>query len=144
MTVPARLSIVTLGVADLARSIAFYEALGWERRSASIDGVIAWFGTADTNLGLFPWHELAEDAGLPAEPRARFGGITLAINVESPQAVRAALDAAVAAGGALLKPATVADWGGTSGYFADPDGHPWEVAHNPGFAIDEDGRVRIP
>ena len=144
MTIPARISIVTLGVADLARSIAFYEALGWERRSASIDGGIAWFGTADTNLGLFPWHELAEDARLPAEPRARFGGIALAINVETPEAVFAALEAAVAAGGSLLKPATVADWGGTSGYFADPDGHPWEVAHNPGFTIDAEGRVRIP
>jgi catechol 2,3-dioxygenase-like lactoylglutathione lyase family enzyme len=144
MTVPARLGIVTLGVADLARSVAFYEALGWERRSASIDGVIAWFGTADTNVGLFPWHELAEDARLPAEPRARFGGITLAINVDTPAEVATSLDSAVAAGGTLLKPATVADWGGTSGYFADPDGHPWEVAHNPGFPIDEGGRVRIP
>ena len=144
MTVPARLGIVTLGVADLARSIAFYEALGWERRSASMDGVIAWFGTADTNVGLFPWHELAEDARLPDEPRARFGGITLAINVDTPAEVAASLEAAVAAGGTILKPATVADWGGTSGYFADPDGHPWEVAHNPGFPIDADGRVRIP
>ena len=144
MTLPARLSIVTLGVADLERAIAFYEALGWERKSASIEGSIAWIGTADSTIGLFPWHELAQDANLPAEPRAPFGGITLAINVESPDAVAAGLDAAVAAGGTLLKAATVADWGGTSGYFADPDGHPWEVAHNPGFPIGEDGRVRIP
>jgi catechol 2,3-dioxygenase-like lactoylglutathione lyase family enzyme len=143
MTLPARLSIVTLGVADLSRSIAFYEALGWERKSASMDG-ISWFGTADSTIGLFPWDELAHDANLPPEPRAPFGGITLAINVESPEAVTAGLDAAVAAGGTILKPATVADWGGTSGYFADPDGHPWEIAHNPGFPIDEDGRVRIP
>ena len=104
----------------------------------------SWFGTADSTIGLFPWDELAHDANLPPEPRAPFGGITLAINVESPEAVTAGLDAAVAAGGTLLKPATLADWGGTSGYFADPDGHPWEVAHNPGFPIDEDGRVRIP
>jgi catechol 2,3-dioxygenase-like lactoylglutathione lyase family enzyme len=144
MTLPARLSIVTLGVADLDRAIAFYEALGWQRKSASIDGSIAWFGTADSSIGLFPWGELAHDANLPADPRTRFGGITLAINVETPEAVAAGLAAAVAAGGTLLKPATVADWGGTSGYFADPDGHPWEVAHNPGFPIDEDGRVRIP
>jgi catechol 2,3-dioxygenase-like lactoylglutathione lyase family enzyme len=144
MTLPARLSIVTLGVADLDRSIAFYEALGWQRKSASIDGSIAWFGTADSTIGLFPWDELAGDANLPVEARTRFGGITLAINVESAEAVSTGLDAAVAAGGTLLKPATVADWGGTSGYFADPDGHPWEVAHNPGFPIDEDGRVRIP
>jgi catechol 2,3-dioxygenase-like lactoylglutathione lyase family enzyme len=144
MTVPARLSIVTLGVADLARSVAFYEAIGWERRSASIDGVIAWFGTADSTVGLFPWHELAEDTGLPAEPRARFGGITLAINVDTPGEVATSLDSAVAAGGTLLKLATVADWGGTSGYFADPDGHPWEVAHNPRWTIAEDGATILP
>ena len=83
MTVPARLSIVTLGVVDLERSVAFYEALGWERCDSSSEA-IAWFRTADTNVGLFPWGELAEDARLPAEPRARFGGITLAINVDTP------------------------------------------------------------
>ena len=143
MTIPARLGIVTLGVADLSRSVAFYAALGWERCSSSSDA-IAWFRTADTNVGLFPWHELAEDARLPAEPRARFGGITLAINVDAADDVQPALDAAVAAGGTLLKPATIMDWGGTSGYFADPDGHPWENAHNPHFPIEPDGRVHIP
>jgi catechol 2,3-dioxygenase-like lactoylglutathione lyase family enzyme len=144
MTIPARLGLVTLGVSDLARSIAFYEALGWEKRSSSIEGSIAWFGTADTNIGLFPWEELAEDARLPAEPRGRFGGITLAINLETVADVSVALESAVAAGGTLLKPATVMDWGGTSGYFADPDGHPWEVSYNPGFMLDEEGRLRIP
>ena len=143
MSIPARLGIVTLGVTDLPRAVAFYQALGWERCSSSSDE-IAWFRTADTNIGLFPWHELAEDARLPAEPRARFGGITLAINVESAEVVQPTLDAAVDAGGTLLKPATVMDWGGTSGYFADPDGHPWEVAHNPYFPIGADGRVNIP
>ena len=143
MTIPARLSIVTLGVADLDRSVAFYGALGWERCESSSDA-IAWFRTADTNVGLFPWHELAEDAQLPAEPRARFGGITLAINLDRAEDVAPALEAAVAAGGTLLKRATVLDWGGTSGYFADPDGHPWEVAHNPHFPIAGDGRVHIP
>jgi uncharacterized protein len=143
MTIPARLGIVTLGVADLTRSIAFYRALGWERCESSSDA-IAWFRTADTNVGLFPWHELAEDAQLPAEPRARFGGITLAINLDRADDVAPALEAAVAAGGTLLKPATAMDWGGTSGYFADPDGHPWEIAHNPHFPIGPDGRVHIP
>jgi catechol 2,3-dioxygenase-like lactoylglutathione lyase family enzyme len=143
MTIPARLGIVTLGVADLPRSMAFYSALGWERCASSSEA-IAWFRTADTNIGLFPWHELAEDARLPGEPRARFGGITLAINVDAAEDVQPALDAAVAAGGTLLKPATVTDWGGTSGYFADPDGHPWEIAHNPFFPIGQDGRVHIP
>jgi uncharacterized protein len=143
MTIPARLGIVTLGVADLPRSVAFYSALGWERCTSSSEA-IAWFRTADTNVGLFPWHELAEDARLPAEPRVPFGGITLAINVEAAEDVQPSLDAAVAAGGTLLKPATVTDWGGTSGYFADPDGHPWEIAHNPFFPIGQDGRVHIP
>ena len=143
MSIPARLGIVTLGVADLPRSVAFYAALGWERCTSSSEA-IAWFRTADSHIGLFPWHELAEDVRLPAAPRAPFGGITLAINVESPEAVGVALDAAVAAGATLLKPAIATDWGGTSGYFADPDGHPWEVAHNPFFPIDAEGRVRIP
>src|SRR4051812_18886696 len=141
MSVPARISIVTLGVADLARSVAFYEALGWERRPSSIDDVIVWFGTAESHLGLFPWDELAADAALPAGPRAPFGGITLAINVEAPELVAPALEAAAAAGGTLLKPATVLDWGAVSGYFADPDGHPWEVAYNPNFPLDQAGRL---
>jgi catechol 2,3-dioxygenase-like lactoylglutathione lyase family enzyme len=143
MTIPARLGIVTLGVADLGRSTAFYEALGWERCSTSSDAIV-WFRTADAHIGLFPWEELAADAALPAEPRARFGGITLAINVDEADDVAPALAAAVAAGGTLLKAAIATDWGGTSGYFADPDGHPWEIAHNPDFPIDTDGRVRIP
>ncbi|MFL5757286.1 MAG: VOC family protein [Chloroflexota bacterium] len=142
MPVPARISIVTLGVADLSRSVAFYEALGWEKATSSMDEIV-WFRTADTNVGLWSSDELAADANLPPQ-RARFGGITLAINLETEAAVTEALDAAVAAGATLLKPATRADWGGLSGYFADPDGHPWEVAWNPSFPIDEDGRPRIP
>jgi catechol 2,3-dioxygenase-like lactoylglutathione lyase family enzyme len=143
MTIPARLGIVTLGVADLARSAAFYEALGWDRCGSSSDAIV-WFRTADTHIGLFPWEELAADAALPSEPRARFGGITLAINVEAAGDVGPALAAAVAAGGSLLKGAVLTDWGATSGYFADPDGHPWEIAYNPDFTIEADGRVRIP
>lgn len=143
MTIPARLGIVTLGVADLAQAEAFYTALGWERCTSSNDD-IAWFRTADTHIGLFLWDHLAADAALPAEPRAPFGGITLAINVDRAEDVAPALAAAVEAGGSLLKAALLTDWGGTSGYFADPDGHPWEVAHNPFFPIGPDGRVRIP
>jgi uncharacterized protein len=143
MSIPARVSIVTLGVVDLERSIRFYAALGWERCSSSNDE-IAWFRTADTNVGLFPFHELAADAGLPIERSPGFGGITLAINVASPAEVTAAIDAAAAAGATVLKPAVATDWGGFSGYFADPDGHPWEVAHNPFFPIGPDGRITIP
>jgi catechol 2,3-dioxygenase-like lactoylglutathione lyase family enzyme len=143
MTVPARLSIVTLGVADVARSVAFYETLGWQRCASSMDA-IAWFRLTGSYLGIFGRPQLAEDAGLPAEPAAPFGGITLAINVATEPEVSAALEAAVAAGGRLLKPATRMDWGGLSGYVADPDGHPWEVAWNPAFPLDEDGRITIP
>jgi uncharacterized protein len=141
MTVPARISIVTLGVADVARSIAFYEALGWPRASASMDE-IAWFRTADAWLGIFGWDDLAADANLQGATRGGFGGITLAINVESADAVDEALAEAVAAGGALLKPGTDLPFG-YGGYFADPDGHAWEVCWNPSFPIGPDGRIEI-
>jgi predicted lactoylglutathione lyase len=145
MPVPARLGIVTLGVSDLERSIAFYEALGWERCESSVPGTISWFRTADTHIGLFGMDELAEDAGMKGErPASRFGGITLAINVNEVEEVQASIDAAVAAGGSQLKPATDVGFG-TSGYFADPDGHPWEVAYNSSFPpVPEDGRLHIP
>ena len=102
MTVPARISIVTLGVADVDRSAAFYEELGWERCASSMDEIV-WFRTADSYLGLFGWTDLAEDANLVSPTRGSFGGITLAINVETRDAVDAALDEAVAAGGTILK-----------------------------------------
>jgi catechol 2,3-dioxygenase-like lactoylglutathione lyase family enzyme len=143
LALPARLSIVTLGVRDLARAVAFYQGLGWERTSSSSDE-IAWFRTADSYIGLFGYESLAEDANLPPTPRAPFGGITLAICVESEEGVTAALDAAAAAGGTIVKPAEKTEWGGFSGYFTDPDGHPWEVAHNPDFPLGADGRITIP
>jgi uncharacterized protein len=142
VSVPARISIVTLGVDDVARSKAFYEALGWEV-AGTVGDEICWFRTADSYLGLFDRESLARDAGLRSEPTAEFGGITLAINVESEAAVDAAFEAAARAGARVLKPAEGTDWGGYSGYFADPDGHPWEIAHNPSFPIDEEGRITI-
>lgn len=142
MSVPARLNIVTLGVDDVARSRAFYEALGWQVAGA-VGEEICWFRTSDSYVGLWGRENLARDAGLRSEPTAEFGGITLAINVENEEAVSAALEAAVSAGGRILKPGTRMDWGGFSGYFADPDGHPWEVAYNPTFPIGEDGRITI-
>ena len=141
MSIPARLSIVTIGIADVARSVRFYQRLGWERCASSMDE-IAWFRTADSYLGLFGWHDLAEDANLVEPTRGSFGGITLAINVETPEMVDAAIDEAVAAGGSVLKPGTELPFG-YGGYFADPDGHPWEVCYNPGFPIGSDGRIRI-
>ena len=145
MAIPARISIVTLGVQDLGRAAAFYEALGWQRSSASLPDEIIWFKTAGTVLGLFPHELLAEDASLPAETATTpFKGSTLAINVETADEVQPALDEAARAGGKILKPATKADWGGVSGYFADPDGHAWEIAWNPGFPIRPDGLLDMP
>ena len=141
MTIPARLNIVTIGVADVDRSVRFYQALGWERCSSSMNE-IAWFRTADSYLGIFGWHDLAADANLVEPTRGSFGGITLAINIESEEAVDAALDEAVAAGGTILKPGTELPFG-YGGYFADPDGHPWEVCYNPSFPIGPDGRITI-
>jgi uncharacterized glyoxalase superfamily protein PhnB len=104
---------------------------------------IAWFRTADTYVGLFGWHDLAADANLTEPSRGTFGGVTLAINVETAEMVDRALDEAVAAGGTLLKPGTKLPFG-WGGYFADPDGHAWEVCHNPSFPIGPDGRITIP
>ena len=135
-----RLSLVTLGVGDLARARRFYgEGLGWREIEPRREE-IAFFQLAGMGLALWPVDELAADAHLP--PRAAgFGGITLAINLATPEAVDTALAQAEQAGGRLLKPAAKVFWGGYSGYFADPDGHPWEVAHNPFCRINGDGTV---
>src|SRR3954451_23224776 len=103
---------------------------------------IVWFRTADSYLGIFGWKDLAEDAQLFEPTRGSFGGITLAINVESAELVDAALDEAVAAGATLLKPGTELPLG-YGGHFPDPDRHVWEVCHNPGFPIGPDGRITI-
>ncbi len=142
MTIPARLSIVTLGVSDLATSIAFYKALGWRRSTASNDG-ISWFALTGSAIGLFPLAELAADANVPLG-RGGFGGITLAINLESEALVDSAIGTALAAGGTITKAPVHTDWGGYSGYFADPDGYPWEVAFNPFFPLGDDGGLRLP
>ena len=138
-----RLSVVTLGVADLERSRAFYERLGWRRAARASEGVAFFRTEGGAVLALYPRHALAEDAGVPAEGSG-FGGITLAHNVRSREEVDAVLAEAAAAGAGLLKPAQDAFWGGYSGYFADPDGHPWEVAWNPFFPLDEAGRLQLP
>ncbi|MEU3567134.1 VOC family protein [Kitasatospora sp. NPDC036755] len=140
---PARISIVTLGVTDLDRSARFYEGLGWKRSTASSPEIV-WFRTADSALGLFPTEELAADAGVPAAGEPSFRGVTLAVNLESPALVDAALRTAVEAGAVVVKPPVPTDWGGYSGYFEDPDGHLWELAHNPFFPFTEDGSLDLP
>jgi len=130
-----RISIITLGVSDLARSVKFYrDGLGLPTNYQDGEG-IAFFQLSGTWLALYPTDALAEDACLPAE-RAHFGGVTLAHNVPSKTAADAVIAEALAAGATLLKPAADTFWGGYSGYFADPDGHPWEVAWNPYFPLE--------
>ena len=139
----ARISLATLGVADLARSLRFYrDGLGWPVSSASA-GDVAFFRTGGAVLALYPRDLLAADANLPAAGSG-FGGIALAHNVRSKEQVDAVLALAAAAGASILKPAQVPEWGGYSGYFADPDGYPWEVAWNPGFPLAVDGSVQLP
>lgn len=143
MPVPPNFSIVTLGVADLARSIAFYESWGWEMRGSVADGIV-WFKTTGTWIGLFDDRALAADAGLdhPGSLPA-YRGSTLAVNVLSTEAADAAFAEAEAAGATVVKPATTMDWGGYAGYVADPDGHLWEICYNPFFVM-TGGRVNIP
>lgn len=137
------ISIVTLGVADLERALRFYrDGLGWPLSSAG-GGDIAFLRTGGVVLALYPRTLLAADARV-ADVGTGFGGITLAHNVHSDEAVDRVLAEAVAAGATLLKPAERAEWGGYSGYFADPDGYPWEVAWNPYFPLGADGRVQLP
>ena len=137
-------SIVTLGVADLDRSIAFYEAIGWERHGNRSDGIV-WFRTSGTWIGLFPRGDLADDAALelPGSLPA-FRDLTLALNLPTEQDVDEGFETMLAAGATLVKAAHRMDWGGYSGYVADPDGHLWELCFNPGFPLDEDGRIHIP
>lgn len=135
MTVPARTSLVTLGVADVEAAAAFYERLGWTRSPASVAGEIAFFATSGAVIGLWSQESLAAEAGLPYTPPAACRGVVLAINVESEAEVDRVLAYAVDAGATALQPAHRMDWGGYSGYFADPDGNAWEVAFNPGWPL---------
>jgi catechol 2,3-dioxygenase-like lactoylglutathione lyase family enzyme len=137
-----RVSIITLGVANLERSRAFYERLGWKRSMASAEGVV-FFQAGGMALALYPWSDLAKDANI-APGGQGFSGVALAYNARSRGEVDAVLAEAEAAGARILKPAQEAFWGGYSGYFCDPDNFPWEVAWNPSFPIAEDGSIRLP
>ena len=146
LDVPANFSIVTLGVRDLQRSVRFYRDLGWEQHGDLSQG-ITWFKTSGAWLGLFGYDALAEDIGADAVPEHElpaYRGITLAINVRSEDEVDLAFVRVHDVGGEVVKAPTRADWGGYSGYFADPDGHLWEIAYAPGFTIDDAGRLEMP
>ncbi len=137
-----RVSLITLGVADLERSREFYERLGWRRSMAKARGIV-FFQTGGLALALFPRTELAKDAKI-APAGYGFSGISLAYNTRNRDEVDSVLAEAQAAGAKVLKPAEEAPWGGHSGYFSDPDGFPWEVAWNPSFRMMEDGSIRVP
>lgn len=134
-----RVSLITLGVADTARARAFYEALGWEGESP--DGDVVFFQAGGMIAALWGRGKLAEDSAVA--DNGGWGGVTLAHNVGSPEAVDAVLAEAEAAGATIGRPGAPTFWGGYSGVFVDPDGHPWEVAHNPGWVLAEDGSVRL-
>lgn len=136
-----RVSLVTLGVADVARSRAFYEQLGWAPSSQSTDDVV-FLQAGGMVLGLWDRDQLAEDSGVTDS--AGWGGVTLAHNVRSPGEVDRVISEARAAGATIPREPAETFWGGYSGVFVDPDGHPWEIAHNPGWPIGEDGTIRLP
>ncbi len=134
-----RVSIITLGVADLGRARAFYDALGWAIANEEQAGDIVAYDLAQMTLCLYPLDKLYADIGQPAPASGTFNPrMALAYNVASADDVARVLDEAVAVGATLIKPAEKVFWGGTSGYFADPDGNLWEVAHNPHVALGAD------
>ena len=134
-----RVSLITLGVADLARARAFYEGLGWARGNDSDD--VVFFQAGGMIFALWNREQLAEDSGV--EDGGGWGGVTLAHTVGSPADVDAAIEEARRAGGRIAREPAKTFWGGYSGIFVDPDGHPWEVAHNPAWSIAEDGSVSL-
>ena len=140
----ARMTVITLGVQDMRRSIAFYEALGFTRKARASGDAIAFFDTGGSVIALFPWDQLAQDAALPDQPRPQaFRGMTLAWNCRSEDEVDAVLGFAQECGASPLKPAHKTDYGGYSGYFADPDGHAWDVVVAPGIEVGDDRRVHL-
>ena len=135
-----RLSLVTLGVQDIASSRAFYEALGWRTNAEPGDDVV-FFQAGGMIVALWGRAELAEDSGV--EDSGGWGGITLAHNVRSPAEVDAVIAEVGAAGGTVTRPGAETFWGGYSGAFTDPEGHAWEVAHNPHWTLADDGSVSL-
>ena len=136
-----RLSLVTLGVRDLRRARAFYEAVGWRSGAAPEDDVV-FFQAGGMIVALWDRGRLAEDSAV--DDGGGWGGVTLAYNTRSPEEVDVVVAEARAAGATVAREPGPTFWGGYSAVFVDPEGHPWEVAHNPGWELDEDGSVRLP
>jgi uncharacterized protein len=136
-----RVSLITLGVADLGRSLAFYEQLGW--RGQELDETV-FFQAGGQAVVLWARDKLAADAGIDDDGTGTFGGIALAHNVASPEEVDRVVSAVGSAGGTVTKAPTETFYGGYAAYFRDPDGHVWEVAHNPGFTLGADGTLTLP
>ena len=134
-----RISLITLGVADTMRARRFYEGLGWEGHSP--DGDVVFFQAGGVVVALWGRDKLGEDSCVA--DGGGWGGVTLAYNVDAPATVDAVLAQAEAAGARIGRPGAETFWGGYSGVFIDPDGHPWEVAHNPGFRLEADGSVHL-
>ncbi len=136
-----RVSLVTIGVSGLGRARAFYEALGWATRAEAGDDVV-FFQAGGMVVALWDRAELAEDSGVTDS--GGWGGVTLAHNVRSPADVDAVIEEARAAGAEIVREPAETFWGGYSAAFTDPDGHPWEVAHNPRWRVRDDGSVELP
>lgn len=136
-----RVSLITLGVSDLARARSFYEALGWSTGAADTDDVV-FFQAGGMIVALWDRARLAGDSAVA--DGGGWGGVTLAYNVRSPEQVDAVMAEAAAAGATIGRAGAPTFWGGYSGVFVDPDGHPWEIAHNPFWEIAADGAIRLP
>jgi uncharacterized protein len=139
--VDQRVSLVTLGVSDLERERAFYESLGWSTGAGPGDDVV-FFQAGGMIVALWDRTKLAEDSTVDDD--GGWGGVTLAYNVSSPAEVDEVIEEARKAGATIGREPAETFWGGYSGVFIDPDGHPWEVAHNPGWTVHEDGRTTLP
>lgn len=134
-----RVSLITLGVTDTARARAFYEALGWTGESP--DGDVVFFQAGGMIVALWGRDKLAEDSAVT--DAGGWGGVTLAYNTNSPDEVDTVLTQAEAVGATIGRPGGTTSWGGYTGIFIDPDGHPWEVAHNPAWTVRPDGSVHL-
>jgi uncharacterized protein len=136
-----RVTLITLGVTDLDRSISFYRSMGWERHSSSVEGEVAFFAAGGAVLAVWDRAKLAHDSAVT--DGGGWGGVTLAHNVRTEAEADDILAAAARAGGNVGRAGAPTPWGGYSGVFLDPDGHPWEIAVNPGWPLRDDGTVSL-